>query len=101
MTFAFDGGRGDVWLAGCLDAYSLVALQAGVDQFWVEPFDEVVVHLRDLMEVDSSGLDELFRLRTLVEDRGARFRMDGSTQPVTARLRPRSAAQRGAPAGRS
>jgi anti-anti-sigma regulatory factor len=86
VAFTFDGPRCELSLVGRLDAYSLVALQTQVDQFWLEPFEEVVVRVGGLRQLDDLGVTELARLRELVEGRGGRFRLVGMTEPIPARL---------------
>lgn len=82
VAFTSDGPRCELSLAGRLDAYSLVALRAQVDQISLEPFDEIDVHVDDLTEVDKAGLAVLTQLRALAEARGARFRIDGVRETI-------------------
>jgi anti-anti-sigma regulatory factor len=82
VTFTFEGSRCELWLAGRLDAFSLVALRAQVDQFSVEPFEELVVHLQELETLDETGAAALTSLRLLVEEQGARLRLDGIEGPI-------------------
>lgn len=77
VAFTFDGPRCDLWLVGRLDAYSSVALQAQADQFGCEPFEEIVVHADELQALDETGTATLAALRHRIEERGARFRIDG------------------------
>ncbi len=82
MAFTFEGSRCELSLAGRLDAYSLVALRAQADQLALEPFDEIVVHVDELTELDRTGLAALTELQTLTEERGARFRIDGVSATI-------------------
>ncbi len=76
VALTFDGSCCELWLTGRLDTYSLVALRAQIGQCCVEPFEEVIVHLDELFELDDIGLAELSSMRTLVEEGGARFRLE-------------------------
>lgn len=77
VAFTFEGQCCQLSLAGRLDAYSLVALHAQTDQFSLEPFDEIVVRVDALTEIDRAGLTALTELQALAESRGALFRFDG------------------------
>ncbi len=87
VALTFDGSRCELWLSGRLDTYSLVALRAQIDQCCAEPFEEVVVHLEELEEPDELGLAALSAMKARVEEGGARFRLDGMTEPVPVFLR--------------
>lgn len=87
VALTVDGSCCELWLSGRLDTYSLVALRSQIDQCCAEPFEEVVVHLDQLDELDDTGLAELSAMKTLVEERGAQFRLDGVWEPAPACLR--------------
>jgi anti-anti-sigma regulatory factor len=95
VALTFDWPSCELWLTGRLDSFSLVALQTQIDQFSAEPFEEMVVHLDELEELDESGLAALSGMRALVEERGARFRIDGVTEPAPVCLRNMSSVRSG------
>jgi anti-anti-sigma factor len=87
VALTFDGSSCELWLTGRLDTFSVVALQTQIDQFRAEPFDEVVVHLDELEDLDETGLAVLWDMLALVEERGGRFRLVGMTEAAPACLR--------------
>lgn len=79
VAFLCEGARCELWLAGRLDAFSRVALQAQVDQFTLEPFEELVVHGDQLDHVDLVAEDALRGLCAVAEEHGATCRIVGLT----------------------
>jgi hypothetical protein len=87
VGLTFEGSRGELWLAGRLDAYSVVALRAQVDQLRLVPCRDLVVHVEHLEDLDADGLSTLSSLRAVADEHGARFRIEGMRGPIPSCLR--------------
>ncbi len=77
VALVFEGPTVELWLAGRLDASSLVAFRTQLEQFCFESYEEIVVHAEDVDDLDAAGRVALDSLGTTARDRGARFRLLG------------------------
>jgi len=65
-------------MRGRLDADSVIALDTQLEQLASEQFEEIVVDIRELHELDASGRAGLERLTTQAEQRGAVLHIVGT-----------------------
>lgn len=88
VTSLYEAGSVTVLsLAGALEATSLAAMEAQIDQIACTDCRHLVVEASRLTAIDTFGVDALVALASTVRDRGGQLRVRGATGQVAEVLR--------------